>query len=50
MVSGFFILVSFTCSEQSNDRGGEGIGEKYPLLHGECDQKGPSRVWDRIFR
>ena len=36
--------------EQSNDRGGEGIGETYPLLHGECDQKGLSRVWDRISR
>ena len=30
--------------------GGEGIGEKYPLLYGEGDQKGPSRVWDRISR
>ena len=30
--------------------GGEGMGQKYPPLHGECDQKGTSGVWDRIYR
>ena len=44
--------ITSTGAQTSNPTigGGEGIGEKYLLLHGECDQKSPSRVWDRISR
>ena len=40
----YFYTCCIGIPEQSNDRGGEGIGEKYPLLHGECGQKGPFRA------
>ena len=34
--------------EQSNDRGGEGMVEIYPPLHGGCNQKGPFGGWEKI--
>ena len=38
--------------QQKSNRttGGGGDGRKYPLMHGGCDQKGPSGVWFRISR